>query len=100
MYLCQLDSTNLGHYVKDILDYIGGYIVRGILNKIVCPECFHLLIKNNLDYEYGHSNFTSISKGKLINISNVFIDYEVGAAKLFFGRDLLKIYFTVEDRFL
>jgi len=65
-----LDSTNLGHFVKDILDYIGGYIVRGILNKIVCSECINLLIKNNFDHEYGHSNFTtSVSRGKLINIS-------------------------------
>jgi len=71
MYLCQLDSINLGHYVKDILDYIGGYIVTGILNKIICSECINLLDKNNFDHEYGHSNFsTSVSRGKLINISN------------------------------
>lgn len=33
-YLYQLDNVNLEYYVKDILDYIGGYIVRGILKNL------------------------------------------------------------------
>jgi len=69
MYLSQLDSINLRHYGN--LDYIVGYIVRSILNKTICSECINLLVKNNFDYDYGHSNFTtSVSRGKLINISN------------------------------
>ena len=46
--------TNRQFKGNTILDYIGGYIVRGILNKIICPECINLLIKDNFHHEYGH----------------------------------------------
>jgi hypothetical protein len=38
-YLTHLNNNNLSYYVKDILDYIGGYIVRSIMKKIVCQNC-------------------------------------------------------------
>jgi len=61
----------LGYYVKDILDYIGGYIKRNIIKTFVCVNCVQLLLENRLDHEYSkNSSFTtSVNRGKLIIIS-------------------------------
>jgi len=50
-YLIHFDNVDLGYYVKDILDYIGGYIVRSIIKTIVCVNCVQLLLENRLDHE-------------------------------------------------
>lgn len=63
----QFDCINLGYYVRNISDYI----VRDILNQIVCQDCINLLIKNNFNHAYNNSELTiSVSRGKLINMSN------------------------------
>lgn len=67
-YLIHLDNVDLGYYVKDILDYIGGYIVRSIIKTIVCVNCVQLLLENRLDHEYSkNSSFTtSVNRGTKI----------------------------------
>jgi len=54
---------------REILNYIGWYIVSGILNTFICPNCIALLvyylIKNKFDHEYiaVGTNFTiSVSR--------------------------------------
>lgn len=45
-YLIHLDNNNLSYYVKDILDYISGYII--IIKKIIRQNCINLLVENRL----------------------------------------------------
>lgn len=67
-YLSHLDNIDLGYYVKEILDYIGGYIVRSIIKTIVCSNCVQLLVEYRLDHEFSkNASFTTyVNRGKLI----------------------------------
>jgi hypothetical protein len=47
------DNNDLSYYVKEILYYIDGNIVRSIIKVIVCQNCTNILIENRLDNEYS-----------------------------------------------
>lgn len=46
-YTTLLDAVNLSYYQCNILNDIGGYIVKGILKKCTCTSCFKMLIDNS-----------------------------------------------------
>lgn len=80
MYSECLSSKTLADYQENILYYIGGYIVRSIIKKIICKSCISLLVDND-DHRYFVSarnprSFTSlVSRGGLINCS--FITFKI-----------------------
>ncbi|KAF0724242.1 Uncharacterized protein FWK35_00027776, partial [Aphis craccivora] len=66
-----LYNIYLKEYTGEILDCIGGYIVRNISRKIVCPFCIDILIDGSSDHSFTKNiNFTSfITRGKLKIVS-------------------------------
>jgi len=69
-----MENINISFIQQNILYYISGYIVRGLIKKIKCDDCIAILTNtNNKTYEhnycseiYSESSFMKfINRGKL-----------------------------------
>jgi hypothetical protein len=81
-------NTNLTETKNNILYYILGYIIRGIVNKLDCNSGINCLFKKIPDHNYSHSysytKFTDLkNKGGLISGSEDAYKIIVETEKLF-----------------
>jgi len=65
--LQQLENTNLGKYVNNILNYTSGYIIKNFVKKLAWSFCIDMLIENPPDHNYTKN--VSVNRGKLYNAS-------------------------------
>lgn len=68
-YLRFLSSINLKEYTGEILDYIAGYIVKNMCQKLVCTLCIDILTNSQTDHNYlKNINFTSFVNRRKLKI--------------------------------
>lgn len=68
-----MENINISFIQQNILYYISGYIVNGLIKKIKCVDCITILTNTNITYEhnycsepYSESSFMKfINRGKL-----------------------------------
>ena len=90
-YTTLLDKENLSYYQSNILNDIGGYIVKGILKKCTCIDCFKMLLDNSeVSHNYSQINLanpksfvTFRSRGKLTFCSSIVFKIVCAAEKAF-----------------
>ena len=88
MYTCFLNIESLSIYEKQILYYIGGYIVRSIVRKCSCTDCFKMLVDESflhdkLQLMNPNSFVNFISRGKLKLCSETVFKIICAAEKAF-----------------
>ena len=61
------EETSMSYYKDNVLSYIGGFIVKKILNSISCNECADALLEKNNRKRY----YLSLTNIKNSNIKNI-----------------------------
>lgn len=76
--MTRLESTHLSAYQKNILFYIGGYIVYQFNQNCTCSYCRDIVNALQNDHDYvgqNHSQFSNfVNRGKLCTPSNIVFD--------------------------
>lgn len=80
-------NTSLAEAKNNILYYILGYIIRGIINNLSCNSCIICLFQKISDHNYSHSSVSQFlnlkNKGGLISGSEDAFKIIVETEKLF-----------------